>query len=190
MRYKRQIILALFLALAICSFAFWTLSDSRVQALHWTNTRTFVNLASTSGCIRITFTRWPMAPASAWQWSASSSRQATAIPTLLADPQQQFAGFQWDDSLWRVRTRTFSTSVDHVFAAPYWAVCTLFCLPLAPSIVRYIIGRTRARRGLCPHCGYDLRASPQRCPECGSLVRFRGTQRDSNDANSPAHASH
>jgi hypothetical protein len=26
MRYKRQIILALFLALAICSFAFWTLS--------------------------------------------------------------------------------------------------------------------------------------------------------------------
>ena len=54
---------------------------------------------------------------------------------------------------------------------PYWALAVAIALlPLAWNR-RLRGGRRRARRlgrNRCPACDYDLRASPERCPECGA----------------------
>jgi hypothetical protein len=53
---------------------------------------------------------------------------------------------------------------------PYWFLSLLAATPWLALAWRY--WRNRAARriaaGLCPACGYDLRASPDRCPECGA----------------------
>jgi hypothetical protein len=54
---------------------------------------------------------------------------------------------------------------------PYWFLaCVAAALP-AVAIRRIRARRRIARQGLCPRCGYDLRASPERCPECGAVAR-------------------
>src|SRR5688500_18101854 len=49
---------------------------------------------------------------------------------------------------------------------------SLLVTPLAAIWVVRSIGarkrRGRITRGLCPWCGYDVRATPDRCPECGA----------------------
>jgi hypothetical protein len=56
---------------------------------------------------------------------------------------------------------------------PYWLVTPL--LALLPTVVALQLFKRQRRRahGLCPVCGYDLRASPDRCPECGALAAMR-----------------
>lgn len=50
---------------------------------------------------------------------------------------------------------------------PHWSVAGLLALPLIWTLAGFFI-RRRKVPGLCPTCGYDLRASPERCPECGA----------------------
>ncbi len=55
---------------------------------------------------------------------------------------------------------------------PYWFVVAVLAVAGGGPIVRYRRGRARRRRaaGLCARCGYDLRASPERCPEWGAAA--------------------
>jgi hypothetical protein len=60
------------------------------------------------------------------------------------------------------------------FTVPIWLPIIL------TGTAGWIVGRRarivrhRLRRGLCIACGYDARATPQRCPECGCAPAYDG----------------
>jgi hypothetical protein len=63
------------------------------------------------------------------------------------------------------------------YGAQSWVVEIRYVWPLvifgvAPAVWVWRFWRRRRRReaGCCRVCGYDLRATPDRCPECGSEV--------------------
>jgi hypothetical protein len=71
----------------------------------------------------------------------------------------------------------FNDGVGYVSAhsgleVPAYFASLVLCVPALVWVLRSIrsLSTTRRRkaRGLCAKCGYDLRATPGRCPECGA----------------------
>jgi hypothetical protein len=66
---------------------------------------------------------------------------------------------------------SFTTEHHYVLAFPAW-LPVLILLPPGVWVLRkqWWLHRRRRRAGLCATCGYDLRGTPERCPECGETV--------------------
>jgi hypothetical protein len=81
-----------------------------------------------------------------------------------------YAGF----GLRRVNVAPFGNRpgyVGWVLMFPIWLPLVLCAWPIAEwqwGVFRDARRYDRVRRGLCPICGYDLRGTSERCPECGA----------------------
>lgn len=60
-----------------------------------------------------------------------------------------------------------SYSGTQCIVMPHWPLLLIFVLPTL-RFVYHLKQRKRKRLGLCHVCNYDLRATPNRCPECGT----------------------
>ena len=107
-------------------------------------------------------------------WSTRPVSTPYVVMTLAPVEAFRFAGFSyWRDDV-TVQTRRGNPLPGRHGIQSAWALAlawpTLLTMIL-PAV--WIVRRLRALRGtdplICPTCGYDLRATPGRCPECGHV---------------------
>jgi len=89
--------------------------------------------------------------------------------------------FEREDSAQLISPYSTATRrrIGWIAVIPSWALFLAFALaPTAWLLLRWLPHRRRALRrkqGLCQNCGYDLRASPNQCPECGLFPATHAT---------------
>ena len=92
-------------------------------------------------------------PGSTWEW------ESTATTARLG---RLFSYEFWPDNM---------GAPDHFqargIAFPYWLPAGRFAVLPGARLCRWL--RPKYPAGHCRRCGYDLRATPGRCPECGTM---------------------
>jgi hypothetical protein len=85
----------------------------------------------------------------------------------------------WEKNAWRRmgflaqsserRGMSVVTAV-HRLGAPFWFIALPLGLLAAVPMGRVVRRSRRRKLGLCSKSGYDIRTTPERCPECGTVV--------------------
>jgi hypothetical protein len=153
--------------IGVSASALWVRSYWYFDTLHSRRNNAEFRVEAARGELFVT--RWRYASSfpklkPGWTFQTDSPSNATG-----QSPERGFAGIR---SVLRGPVEPVGrVKVSGIYVAfPIWPVSTLCLVP----VVQYFVFRARrkwiqGRRGLCPSCGYDLRATPRpgNCPECG-----------------------
>jgi hypothetical protein len=131
----------------------------------------YVLIGTCQGLSYLQFDHWLGAPMMSMKYDTYELRSGLEVPaTAKTEPLidelsdvRRIAGFGYLDD------RSLGWMNIHKFVAPLWFFAGFFAILPALRIGRYVRRRREGRRGLCSCCGYDLRATPERCPECGAV---------------------
>ena len=147
------------IALTLASAGVWVVSYSRAAG---------VAIRTSNGAIMV------------WEnWGGVAIIQSEQRPSRGFDASTQ-AAFEWDPWLATFPRANYRGRAGFHWLAfprfskmvviPFWFLTLMLSTAAAIAMWREIVThktRRRARAGLCPACGYDMRATPDRCPECG-----------------------
>jgi hypothetical protein len=114
----------------------------------------------------------PLGPRRAWSvdWLSVSPQEFQDQRDSL-DTDMKWHREQWGFGIGKGSDSLGMTGTYYgLIGAPVWAVWPLMLLLPIRWIIRDRRRRQRIRNGLCLTCGYDLRATPGRCPECGRVA--------------------
>jgi hypothetical protein len=185
---RRSTSIAVWLAVATAIALLW------VRSRGWTDTLVIFapsscvqTVSSTAGTVHLVFTNAHAGSEWAWSFDVNSSHRRT--PSFLQTNggatvegpaavfgfeggSRFYAGFKFA----HLPAGTDSIEGIPIFHAtlitiPHWVLIIFALTPAAVQTRQLLLQRSRARRGCCLNCGYDLRGTPDRCPECGTPAR-------------------
>lgn len=156
---------ALSLMLCVTMAVLWVWSYWREQTVSWENRTYSHDVTSAWGMVRFTYgmpidlnghpgrTGWdfgsfPAGPRAAAMWVDARHPTCTG-----------FGGFAYCVASW-----------PKTFFVPHWFFALATALLPAVKAIHVWTSWRRLQLGLCRRCGYDLRASPDRCSECGAAA--------------------
>ena len=134
------------------------------------------------------FPRFKLIGRDGFEWTTFHPRETRYGPVYLTPEYMQwekqfrrrdrvltFLGFRY--AYWAVisyhgaadrQAYTWFSGYEREVVVPYWFALALFVLPPLLWLRAHRRRRQWQRAEGCPTCGYDLRATPGRCPECGA----------------------
>jgi hypothetical protein len=105
------------------------------------------------------------------RWRASADpNPKVSMGRALSETRTE--GFERAGLGWRHGQKTWNLgtmSDERVLFLPCWLLVLVFAVLPVSWCRSELRRRRRAKLGHCPKCGYDLRATRDRCPECGAI---------------------
>ena len=149
---------------------FWVRSYWVVDTFSWSNTSDDHMVGSGGGRLVYGDAHWPHGRVAVWLRHDGVARDKAA---WFERPEHgdgfRFGGFEYSKEVlpYQMTGVWFYVPPWRLLGIPYGAVFALGLILPATRLAGWLRRMRRRRRGLCVYCGYDLRASGARCPECG-----------------------